>query len=350
MQVKNLYIETLKGRKLINDLSFNLNEGDKIAIIGEEGNGKSSLMKAIYNKNLISHFATIRGDVILNNKSVGYLEQKLSECWNNYFVIDFFLKQTINSDIDYDVYNKIHVLKKLFKKYGLNQNYLDEDFLIKNLSGGERVKIQLAKLELNNFDIYLLDEPTNDLDIETLEILEKFMLETTKPVLFISHDEVLLEKVATHIIHIEQLKRKGEPKHTFKKSGYNNYVQERNRQIAHQTEVALNERRELKKQQQILNDVKQKVAQAIRDACRQPNEGRILVKKMRNIIAQEERFENKELTEIPEQEEAIKLIIDNSVSLYESRVVLNLNLPLLKVEDKVLSSNITLKVMGSYNR
>lgn len=347
MQVKNLCIETKKGRKLIENLSFNLNEGDKIAVIGEEGNGKSTLLKAIYNQNLISDFAIIKGEVVKNNAKIGYLEQKLNDYWGSFAVFDYFLKRFEESDRDYEIYNKEFVLKKLFKKYNLNEDYLNEDFLIKNLSGGEKVKLQLIKLEFYENDIYFFDEPTNDLDIETLGILERFMLETKKPILFISHDETLLENVANQILHIEQLKRKGEPKHTLKKCGYSEYAIDRERNFVHQTEVALNERRVLREQQIKLQHIKDRVQQAIRDACRKPNEGRILVKKMKNILSQERRFENKDLTEIPEREEAVKLIVDESVSVYNKRKVLDLDLECLMVENKKLADNIKLEVFGS---
>ena len=74
---------------------------------------------------------------------------------------------------------------------------------INTLSGGEKVKVSILKLLLNEYDILFLDEPTNDLDIETLEWLENFINNTNKPIIYISHDETLLSKTANIILHLE---------------------------------------------------------------------------------------------------------------------------------------------------
>ena len=75
--VNNLKIETKKGRVLIENLSFVLNPGDKLAVIGEEGNGKSTLMKAMISENLVSDYCTVSGKISRDNCHIGYLEQKL---------------------------------------------------------------------------------------------------------------------------------------------------------------------------------------------------------------------------------------------------------------------------------
>ena len=75
------------------------------------------------------------------------------------------------------------------------------------MSGGEKIKLQLARLMIGHPDVLLLDEPSNDLDIDTVRWLEEFIQESKIPILYISHDEVLLENTANKIIHIEQIKR-----------------------------------------------------------------------------------------------------------------------------------------------
>lgn len=85
------------------------------------------------------------------------------------------------------------------------------DRLVKTFSGGEKVKLRMALLTLGRPDCYLLDEPSNDLDIDTLDWLETFIRECAQPVLFISHDELLLERTANVILHMEQLRRKTLP-------------------------------------------------------------------------------------------------------------------------------------------
>ena len=89
-----------------------------------------------------------------------------------------------------------------------------DDRKMKTFSGGEKVKLRLGLLTLGQPDCYLLDEPSNDLDIDTLDWLETFIRECAQPVLFISHDELLLERTANVILHMEQLRRKTLPRWT----------------------------------------------------------------------------------------------------------------------------------------
>ena len=192
----------------------------------------------------------------------------------------------------------------------------------------------------------LLDEPTNDLDIHTLEIREKYINSTKAPIMFVSHDEMLLENTANQILHIEQLIKKTKPKWTLKKCGYKEYVETRKRGIEHQMQVALNERREHEKQEEILRQIKQKVENALVAAKKDPSSGRIIAKKMANVKAQERRFENEELTEIPDVEEAINVIVDKNVTLPAQKKVIDIEIPTLKAGNKILSKNVELKVYG----
>lgn len=194
LEVKNLTIKNIKNEKeIIKDLSFTVNKNDKLAIIGEEGNGKSTLLKCIYNQDLIKDYTIVTGKIIKNNLNIGYLEQFLESSWENQIVEDYFVKKLSNSEIDYEKYAEIYKLNEIFEMLNLDYDKF-KDKLIGNLSGGEKVKIQIAKILLNSPDLLLLDEPTNDIDIETLEWLEEFILTSNVPIVFISHDEVYLRK------------------------------------------------------------------------------------------------------------------------------------------------------------
>lgn len=346
IKINNLSIETLKGRKLIEKLSFTLNDGDKLAIIGEEGNGKSTLIKAIFDKNLISQYCKVSGEIIKNNCCFGYLEQKLNALWGDFSVIEYFLKENPESEPCYDFYEEYYDIKKTLKNFNFNIDYLDNGQLIKNLSGGEKVKLQLAKLQLKNPNVLLLDEPTNDLDIEMLQILQDFINNYNGIVIFISHDETLLENTANSILHIEQLIKKTTPKATFKKVGYNQYIEERKQSIEHQTQIAYSERREKAKKEEVLRQIRQKVENALVSAKKDASAGRIIAKKMASIKSQENKLENQEMTEIPDFEEAIKLVINEKITLPSKKVVLNFSEKTLEVGNKVLSNNIELKIIG----
>lgn len=344
--VENLSIETLKGRKLLENLTFSLNDGDKMAVIGEEGNGKSTLLKAMINPNLVTSYCVVKGKINSYNSKIGYLEQKLDTAWDDFNIVDYFVKQNANSEPDFEKYSEIYKYEKVLKDLKFDCSHFENLTKIKNLSGGEKVKLQLAKISANPYDILFLDEPTNDLDIETLEMLEKFILDAKVPVLYISHDETLLENTANRILHIEQLIRKTKPKYTLKKCTYSEYISQRKRQIQHQTQIAYSERRERDKKEEILRNIKQKVENALVAAKKDPKSGRIIAKKMANIKAQEKKLEDEELTEIPSVEEAIKVIIDSSITIPNNKKVLDLKILRLRAGDKILSNNVELLVSG----
>ena len=346
LSINKLTIETLKGRKLIKDLSFELNAGDKLAIIGEEGNGKSTLLKAIYDKNLIKDYCLITGEIKTNQK-LGYLEQKISNYWQNFSVFDYLTYINPNQ-FNYDILSN-NLLNIYMNEFNLNKDILRNNILIKNLSGGEQVKLQLLKILLQEPTILLLDEPTNDLDIETLQWLEQFIKSYKNPIIFISHDETLLENCANIILHIEQLIKKTQPKHTLFRGNYNDYVEIRQNSIEKQTQVALYERaqdeKRMEKWQKIYNKVNNDLHSISR---RDPHGGFLLKKKMQSVKSQEKRFERerKEFTEIPDVEESIKLLVDENVTFPNQKILLDININELTVPNKTLSRNINLLIKG----
>lgn len=129
-------------------------------------------------------------------------------------------------------------------KVGITPDILKTERVIKTLSGGEKVKLQIAKLFLQYPDILLLDEPTNDLDIETLEWLENFIINTKIPILFVSHDETLLERTANIILHMEYVRSKGKARHTLYRGDYKSYVKTRFREIEKRDQDFGREKRE----------------------------------------------------------------------------------------------------------
>jgi ATPase subunit of ABC transporter with duplicated ATPase domains len=230
-------------------------------------------------------------------------------------------------------------------KVGIDPKILESGQLIGTLSGGEKVKIQIAKLLVKNPDVWLLDEPTNDLDIETLEWLETFMLSQEKPILFVSHDETLLENVANRILHLEYLKNSRRARHTLANTDYSTYVNERNTSLEKQGQAYSREKREYLKDKQILSRQKSAVRTAqikIKDSAVR----RILNKKMKNILVQERYAEEKRKTEKVEVEDPIYMQFDERARIPNGKVVLDLNLDELRLRDKTLSQNIKLFVKG----
>ena len=85
--LKHLTIRDSKHHTLINDLNYSLGNDDKVGIIGEEGNGKSTLLKAVYNRNLIEDYAAVSGEIDTDYKEIGYFEQQLSSQWEDAFLL-----------------------------------------------------------------------------------------------------------------------------------------------------------------------------------------------------------------------------------------------------------------------
>ena len=114
----------------------------------------------------------------------------------------------------------------LARKFGLTEEFFYRDQQMSELSGGEKVKAQMMRLLMEDATVLLLDEPSNDIDLATLELLEKLIREWEHIVVFISHDETLIENTANMVIHIEQIVRKTKSRYTVAKLPYRTYVEE----------------------------------------------------------------------------------------------------------------------------
>lgn len=335
LEIKDLTI-SINDRYLIKHLNLILNNSDKLAIIGEEGNGKSTLLKSILG---ICEYAEISGNINLKGNRIGYLEQSMSADKLDKSVYEFlFVDET-------DYYDKINNLYKYLELINLTDDILKQKIRI--LSGGEKVKISILKLLLNEYDILFLDEPTNDLDIETLEWLEKFINNTSKLIIYVSHDETLLANTANMILHLEQIKKKTECRHTLLKIDYDTYVEQRLRKIEKQTQVAKSEKREFTKQQEKLQRIMQKVEYQQNTISRaDPHGAKVLKKKMHSLKSQEKKLDETELTEVPDVEESISFFFED-VKMPRTKNIINLNIDELKVSNKILSKNIKLDVIGN---
>lgn len=344
LQVKKLTMTHKKdNRVLLDKFNLILNDGDKCAIIGEEGNGKSTLLKLIYNEELVEDYVEFSGEIIRNNSCIGYLAQELAVEEKEKSIYEFMCEFPLFFELT------PQELADTGRKLNLTVDLFYSEQKMGELSGGEKIKLQLARLMLMRPDVLLLDEPSNDLDIDSLHWLEKFINGAKIPVLYISHDETLLENTANKIIHLEQLKRKQECKYTVEKASYRDYVERRNSGLAHQEQVARKERAEYEKQQEKFRQIQQKVEHAQNVISRQnPSGGRLLKKSMHRIKAYEARFEKEyeNMTEIPETEDAIFIKFGEKAHVPSGKTVLEYELPQLTVEDRVLASDIFLRIKG----
>lgn len=301
IQLNNVSIFLISnGRKLVDGISFTLNRGDRTVIIGEEGNGKSTLIKLIADPALISDHAEFTGSVNRGRHRIGYLPQELTEEERELSVSDYLAPAP----------DTVWLAESIAAEMGLDPALVHADRPMKTLSGGERVKLRLVKILADEPDMLLLDEPTNDLDIETLVRLEELINRFEGGVLFVSHDETLIENTATAVIHLEHVHHKKVARHTVANVSYREYIEARGRALAHQAQVSRFEHEEFRKKEERWREIYQKVERAQNEVSRgDPSSGRLLKKKMHSVKSQEKKLEKEreELTEAPVTELTIFL-------------------------------------------
>lgn len=309
LEVKNLKIE-IGLKTYVDNLSFSIGSGDKLAIIGEEGNGKTTLLRVLIGS---AFYASFTGVIKISNH-YGYFEQSINDNKSS-------VKNYLYED-ESEFYVHLNEIYSCLKILHLDNSILEYDS-IGLLSGGEKVKLQLLKILLQKPDILLLDEPTNDLDLTTLEWLEQFLIHLEIPIIFISHDEKFLGRVANQVLHIEQLKKKSDCNVTYYKGTYQSYIEKRTSQLLTQTQVARKERAERKKQLEVFTQIKNKVEHQQNTISRKdPHGAKMLKRKMKSIKVQERRMNQQELTELPDSEESI-LLKFSSFPFPKNKVILS---------------------------
>ena len=339
MQIKKLTLTHKKDlRVILEDFQLVLNDGDKAVIIGEEGNGKSTLLKWMYDPALTEDYIESTGERIIGKERLGYLPQELPEAEKTKTVYEYFYeKEKFWDQTPKD-------LAVLARKFGLTEEFFYRDQQMRELSGGEKVKAQMMRLLMEDATVLLLDEPSNDIDLATLELLEKLIREWEHIVVFISHDETLIENTANMVIHIEQIVRKTKSRYTVAKLPYRTYVEERLQNFERQEQKALLDEKYRK--------VYQSVQNALNNCSRQaPSVAKNLKDKMHTVKAMNRRFEKEDarMTEMPEQEEAIYFQLGGAeAAMPAGKTVIEYQLPKLEAPDgeRVLAENITLKIRG----
>lgn len=331
LQIKNLTITHKKDlRVMLEDFQFTLNPGDKAVLIGEEGNGKSTLLKWVYDLESIGGYAEAQGERICTGERIGYLPQELPAEEGVKGIYEFFTseegfwEQTPGE------------LSGLAKELALPADFFYGEQKMSTLSGGEKVKAQIARILMAKPTVLLLDEPSNDIDTQTLEWLEHFIREAEQGILYISHDETLIERTANAVIHLEQIRRKTKCRYTVARMPYQDYIGHRNAVMQNQRRNAENDKRHQEIQQEKLRRIMQKVEYDQENITRQnPSGGRLLKKKMKAVKSMEKRFERdgEHMTQMPEEEEAIFMKFNHDIRIPAGKVILEYHLDALPVPD-----------------
>ena len=216
--------------------SFNINDLDKVGVVGVNGAGKTTLFKVILNK-LELDSGKLRMD---SKKRIGYLPQEIVLDDKEITVFDYIMsarpinrlnrkliklyEDVANCDIDdqskilkqisktqelleyYDCYNAENIMLEIISNMNIDSKLLD--MKLKDLSGGQKSKIAFAHLIYSNPEIMLLDEPTNHLDVETRKYITNYLKNYKGMVLIISHDVDFLNSVVNKILYINKTTKK----------------------------------------------------------------------------------------------------------------------------------------------
>lgn len=200
------------GEKVIfKDAQFHLENGAKVGLIGPNGCGKTTLLKMILNQEPPIKIAP--------NVRIGYFSQELSILEENKSILDNVMAESVYDES----FVRILLARLLFKGDSVFKK-------VRILSGGERVKASFAKIICSGFNLLILDEPTNYLDLNSLEVVEEVLREYEHSLLFVSHDRRFINSVANQIMTIEDHKIK-----TFKGS-YEEYMASRTEVIDREKE------------------------------------------------------------------------------------------------------------------
>ncbi|WP_102342319.1 ATP-binding cassette domain-containing protein [Galactobacillus timonensis] len=344
LQIDHLTMRAIgSGRVFLDDFSYTVRGNERTVIIGEEGNGKSSLLKYMYDPSLVEGFMDCEGRRTVSREILGYLPQSINEEDKDIPVYAWFGAQDGFYDMD------ASSLGSLAAEMGLSADFWYQDRAFGTLSGGEQIKAELAALKMKKPTVYLLDEPSNNLDLDILAWLEKEIVRLPGAVLFVSHDVHLIDACATGVIHMEQLHRKNKPRITVADVDYETYRQQRYAAMENQREKAVSDQKKEKLRQQKLQRQYSAVDYALNHISRQdPHGAKLLKKKMKSVKSAEKRYarEKEDMATLPEEEESIAIELSGTV-IAPGRRVLELKDYCLETADgRVLCAALNFSVYG----
>ena len=298
-------------RDIFENVSFKIQKGDKVGLIGNNGAGKSTLFKM-----LMDEITYDTGEIFIpNNIKVGYLKQQLSIDYN-ITIYDYLMgvfahltsieknlrkieKELTNPNLDSDQMNNLlEEHNKLFEKFEAHNGYAakselegtlkamgfseDEfDMDMADLSGGQKARVELAYLLLEKPDLILLDEPTNHLDIGAIRFLENFIKNYSGSVIVISHDRYFLDNTVNRIFLLENGRLESY------NGNYTSFIEKRKKDLAIRMHAYKNQQKEIDRQEEIIERLKNQGGSKRKRGISQSRSRQKLLDKMERIDAPE---------------------------------------------------------------
>jgi ATP-binding cassette subfamily F protein 3 len=280
ISVDGLTVE-FSGTTLFKDISFVINENDKIALMGKNGAGKSTILKIIAGEKTASkgrisapndaviaylpqHLLTVDNRTVFEETAQAFseileMESQIQEMNN-----ELAARTDYESESYFALIEKVSALSEKFynieeinydaeiEKILLGLGFLREDFHrpTSEYSGGWRMRIELAKILLRKPDLILLDEPTNHLDIESIQWLEEFLINSAKAVIIISHDKAFVDNITTRTIEVTM------GRIYDYKANYSSYLQLRKDRRIHQQKAFEEQRKMIADNQEFIDRFK----------------------------------------------------------------------------------------------
>jgi ATP-binding cassette subfamily F protein uup len=292
----------LGDKVLIKNFSTRILQKDKIAIVGKNGAGKSTLLKIMIGEMDIDAGKIKKGDI-----KIGYFDQNRRMLDNNKNLIETFCP--MGGD-------RIEVRGRNMHVYGyLKQFLFPKEFLDKKigiLSGGEKSRVALALMFTKDYDVMILDEPTNDLDIPTINILEEYLIDFKGAVIFVSHDRYFVDKLAQKLF-------------IFKGNGI---IEESYMQYSEYLEVekTIKELNEFEKEVEIKKEEPKKEKKQTKLSYKEKREYESLpneidelemkVEELNKCLANPECYEEKGIVKTSEELEKLKTMLEEKIDRY----------------------------------
>lgn len=279
-QIKNCS-KSFRSQAVFQNLTFEIKGTEKVALVGKNGVGKTTLLDIIAGLKEMDSGETVKDkgcnigylkQIVFQNDKTSVIEE-LEACFpeiHSYAVRLKELESLMQTEYSEDILDKYgramqqyeHLggyryqteIKIIFTKFGFKVEELQKK--IKTFSGGEKTKLAFVKLLLSKPDILLLDEPTNHLDLETIEWLEGYIKTYPKAVIEVSHDRMFLDRTAAIVYEIEH-------KTAYKYVGnYTNFIAEKRNNISNQNQKYTDQQKEIKRLEELIERFRYKATKA----------------------------------------------------------------------------------------